>query len=366
MRAVISTAAMALAIAAGSFLCRCAEAIPHAVAPDSAAQSDIEKLAAGAVSAPAKAADQDAGLLKDPCLCIPMPQFGLDEQEEECVAVLGQVPKSSPTDVRRKCQSEIMDKLGSIASKDANFFDQLELSIANRYFTAMKNGADGMLNTDGDPVINSVDTFHNFADEFLRAMDQFEHGLLPATSDYGQAANQSARQLKTPMSVEQLKKSAKRIRTDVQGLKTTANATPGLQDISYVHTSKLPRDEFIVYAQRVDANIQVLIGNVGLGPAFTPAKAEADAVRNALVKLIQATNGLDVTDEKEAAEAWKEFDKWMTTASEAAKSLGRNAQAWRNPQLGNRGPLAVSRLAELAKASRTARTSTKIAGSGGR
>ena len=366
MRALISIVTMSLAVADGSFLGRCSEATSHGVAPDWAAQSGIEKLAAGAVSAPAKAAAQNAVRLKDPCLCVTMPQSGLDEQEEDCVAGLGQVPKSSPTDVRRKCQSEIMDKLGNIASKDASFFDQLELSIANRYFAAMENGADGMLNTDGDPVINSVDTFHNFSDEFLRAMGQFEHGLLPATSDYGPAANQSARQLKMPMSIEQLKSAAKRIRTDVEGLKAKANATPGLQDIFYAHTSKLSREEFIVYAHRVDANIQVLIGNVGLGPVFSPAKAEADAVRNALLKLIQATNGLDVSDEKEAAEAWKEFDKWMTAASEAAKSLGRNAPAWRNPQLGNRGPLTVSRLAELAKASRTVRTSTRIVGPGGR
>lgn len=260
------------------------------------------------------------------------------------------VTRQQDAPTRETVSAELAKQCNSIAANEAEFLDQLQLSIANRAFESARKASEGLLDTNGNPVQSQVDQFHNYLDEFVRGLTQFETGTMPATNSYGKAAIEAAKRLKEPMSDSDLREAAERIKRQLEKLKVTANKTPGLGDVSHLEIKQLTTPEFAVYTSRTVANIEVLVGNCGLGPVYSPANAEADPLRASLVKLVQAANGLLERDVAPDSDVWKLVEDCLKQSIDCAKVLGRNAPAWKQPELGSRGPLAVSALENLRKA----------------
>jgi len=247
-----------------------------------------------------------------------------------------------------------------LGSTDAIFFEQLELSIAGRAFGFARAGATNMVDPDGKLNQARVDDFHNFLDEFLRALGQIESGDMPANDHYGNGAKRAAKVLEKAMSQEALRDTAKRLKKDLAALKRLANDTPGLEDVELDRRNKATPPEFAAHTLRVITRIEVITGHCGVGPVFKPALDEAQPLRDNLLRLAQASNGLLGTDGNPTPEQVKAFEGWLKQAIDNAKNLGRNAPAWKNRNLGSRDKLVVNALQNLMKDFRAMKASLAV------
>lgn len=266
--------------------------------------------------------------------------------------------KASPgsASIQQFVRDQVTDGLERIAHRDASFFEQLELSIARNAFGRAKAGAVQMVDPDGTVHPSLVDTFHDFIDEFLRALAQFESNDVPRDAHFGKAAISAAEHLPRSMERKELRATAKRLFAEITALKQKANDTPGLRDLEREDTAGLDLPSFVARVQRTIVRVEVITGHCGLGPVFTPAIAEAEPLRRSLLRLAQAANALDSGDDCPTPAQAKAVEEWLDFALDNARNLGKNAPAWRSASNGSRGALAVRaleglrRTLELAKA----------------
>lgn len=167
---------------------------------------------------------------------------------------------------RVAAQTEIVSRLDAVSRDQADFFIQLELSIARQTFTDMQAGAAAMLDETGGVITTHLDWFHNQLDEFQRALVQLDSGPLLGRSDYGHAANEAARAIKKPMKLSELQRRGESMSKELRAIEKLANETPGLEELdSDRKIESVP--EFVEHVHRVAARIEVLTDRrMGLGP----------------------------------------------------------------------------------------------------
>lgn len=257
---------------------------------------------------------------------------------------------AAPDDVA-EVQGVIYERLVAIEKEETVFFEQLELANAHRSFVAARKAAEKLCDVEGQPVLEQVDVFHNYLDEFLRALDQLKTGPIPPPRDYGKDAIERAKRL-APMGLKDLRKIANRIRKELDAIKDLANEAEGLRDLDHIDARSIPVSGFAGYVRRVTARIEVITGSVGLGIMYRPAADELGPVRRSLIKLAQAANLVADAEGNLSKEGLKDFQEQLDETLALAKAMGRNAGVWRNPLLGNRGPLTVQHLEGLSKLAR--------------
>lgn len=268
---------------------------------------------------------------------VPLPVTDRDGSDSEDLS------DKAPSEHRR-VSLEIQESIRLLAAGNESFFEQLELSIAGKAFAAMEGGATRMVSEDGDVDLVQVDVFHNYLDEFVRAMKQMEAGVFPNNSDYGKAANEAAKRISKPMKRSELVRGGKSIARDLGELKELANKTPGLEEVDPKQKCKtLP--EFSRYVHRLVDRVDVMTDRqIGLGPLFKPAIAEAEPMRASLLKLRQAANALLEEPLSRKSPELDDFEEWLELTLEHAEVLGRNAPVWKSSAHGNLGPACVDLL----------------------
>lgn len=253
----------------------------------------------------------------------------------------------SSTSMEATVRDQITEGLELIATRDAAFFEQLELWFARDAFGRAKSGAAQMVEPDGTIHPTQVDTFHDFIDEFVRALVQLDSNDVPRNDDFGKAAKAKAKHIAHPMARKELQATAKRLLSEMRALMQKANHTPGLRDIEREDASKLDLPRFVSRVQRMIVRVEVITSHCGLGPVFTGAIAEAEPLRDSLLRLAQAANDLLSDAEGPTAAQMKTFEGWLHHALDNARNLGRNAPAWKSASNGSRGELAVRALEGL-------------------
>lgn len=251
---------------------------------------------------------------------------------------------ASPDKVAR---DEITQRLEHIATTDADFFDQLQLWFARTSFARALAGATSMVALDGTIDPSCVDAFHEYLDEFLRALRQLQSNEWPGIKDFGSEATDAATRLERVMTRDELRAVAKRLIPEISALKKLANGAPGLRDLECGDSGRLDLPTLFARTQRVIFRVRVITNHCGIGPVFKGASAEAEPLREALIGLAQSANALLSSDEKGTSARSRAFQEKLGRALEHAKNLGRTAPAWKSASNGSRGALVVSALEML-------------------
>lgn len=265
-------------------------------------------------------------------------------------AVRAPVPEADEADPAPKriaTQQAIVARIAAVEEKQQVFLVQLELSIAKNAFFAMRDAAAAMVDADGDVQQVEVDRFHDELDEFQRAMAQLVAGAIPATETFGKAANEEARKIRTPMKRSELDRRGKEIAKELKALEALANGTPGLEELDPGRKIET-MPEFVVQSRRTIARLRVLTDrSIGLGPMFTPAMAEVKPFWDDVLKLEQATNGLDREGLTAKSEDVSTYEEWLAASIADAKNLGKTAPVWKSAECGRLGDQCVELLASL-------------------
>lgn len=257
-------------------------------------------------------------------------------------------------------RDEIVEALDALAAEHANFLNQLELSTAHKAFDRAYGGATNMVNADGIVSQESADEFHNYLDEFLRALKQLETGPWPNDSTYGKSANAAAKKLADPLSMAELKRVGKRLRPELEDLKSAANENPLLVELDITDIPKKDPVEFVSRTLRLIDRIGVITRRCGLGPFFKPANAAARPLKKDMLRLAQIANNLLDDAGHPVAERVGEFEKWLSQAIDNSKSMRRNAKAWNVKGFGARGKLVEGQLESLQRAFKSERRRWKV------